>query len=141
MRYLILILISIRNPPNVFGFFSSLHFRKNKKTNVIALQIQNPNTTSFANWISNANVEIRIPNVIMISTCASANLDTSPNPIQRDSIGALVSSISYYQKYIRIHLCISIKGLYLHIENFPPRLPYYRQHQKFINLFFSFRTQ
>ena len=68
----------------------------------------------------------------MISTCASANLDTSPNPIQRDSIGALVSSISYYQKYIRIHLCISIKGLYLHIENFP----YYRQHQKIINLFF-----
>ena len=72
----------------------------------------------------------------MISTCASANLDTSPNPIQRDSIGALVSSISYYQKYIRIHLCISIKGLYLHIENFPPRLLYYHQHQKIINLFF-----
>ena len=86
---------------------------------------QYPNSTSFANWISNANVEIRIQNVIMISTCASANLDTSPNPIQRDSIGALVSSISYYQKYIRIHLCISIKGLYLHIENFPPRLLYY----------------
>ena len=73
----------------------------------------------------------------MISTCASANLDTSPNPIQRDSIGALVSSISYYQKYIRIHLCISIKGLYLHIENLPPRLLYYHQHQKIINLFFS----
>ena len=97
---------------------------------------QYPNSTSFANWISNANVEIRIQNVIMISTCASANLDTSPNPIQRDSIGALVSSISYHQKYIRIHLCIFIKRLYLHIENFPPRLPYYHQHQKIINYFF-----
>ena len=89
MRYLILVLISIGNPPNVFRIFSSLHFQKN--TNVIALQIQNPNTTSFANWISNANVEIKTQNVIMISTCVSANPDTPKNRTPMDKFGVLVS--------------------------------------------------